>query len=296
MSKPLAINTGTTTLLVVLTSLIQSSAATEPIDGFLTPFRTIDVATAETGIVREIAVRNGETVKPGQVLARLEDDVHSWLLAIAEKHMESEGRVRAARAEHQVKLQRLTKLEELVGRDNAVLEEVKWATADAEIAAAQLAAAEDELGVKRMEYERARVQMDRRVIRAPRAGVVLKLHKEPGEFIGSNDPRLLTIVQLDPLLAVFAVPSRIARRLTVGQRTKVRIPESNAQPVGVVESVSAVVDGKSGTMWVEVRLENLDRRFLSGEPCSLLIDATDLEQDAGDRFSATSLNGYYPTP
>ena len=244
-----AIGRSLTIAAVLLTSLrtpglAQTSVAMEPIDGFVTPFRTINVATAETGIVREILVREGDTVEPGQILARLDDEVHASLLAIAEKSMQSDGRLKAAETEHRIREQRLSKLEELIERGSARPEEVARAAADAEIAAAQLRAIHEELAIKRLDHERAHIQWERRTVRAPTCGVVLRMHKEAGEFIGPNDPQLMTVVQLDPLLAVFAVPSRHAHGLRVGHPVRVRLPEANAVVDGAVEAVSPVVDGQ----------------------------------------------------
>ncbi len=101
---------GIPTAVILLFATIQTCGAVEPIDGFITPYRTIEVATAETGIVREIVVRMGDTVEPAQVVARLDDEVHRSLLAIAEKSMQSEGRLRAAQAEARIREQRLGKL------------------------------------------------------------------------------------------------------------------------------------------------------------------------------------------
>ena len=285
-----AVGRSMTTLVVLLATMIQTSAAVEPIDGFVTPFRTINVATAETGIVREIVVREGDTVEPAQVLARLDDEVHSSLLAIAEKSMQSDGRLKAAEAESRVREQRLSKLQELIGRGSARREEVERAEADKEIAAAQLRAIQQELAIKRLDHERARIQWERRTVRAPMRGVVLRLHKEAGEFIGPNDPQLMTIVQLDPLLAVFAVPSRHARGLHVGHQVQVRLPEAEALVEGAVESVSPVVDGKSGTIRVEVRLHNPQRRFYSGEPCSLFLSHEPDDSDTTNLTTPTSVS------
>ena len=59
------------------------------VDGFTEPYRTIDIAAAETGIIAEINVEEGDTVRRGQVLAVLDRDVLLALLAIAEQGMHS---------------------------------------------------------------------------------------------------------------------------------------------------------------------------------------------------------------
>jgi multidrug efflux pump subunit AcrA (membrane-fusion protein) len=157
---------------------------------------------------------------------------------------------------------------------------------------------EEELVVKRLDYERAKIQWERRTVRAPASGVVLRLHKDVGEFIGPSDPQLLTIVQLNPLLAVFAVPSRAARLLRAEQDVVVCFPEAGGGNFkGTVHFVSPVVDGKSGTMRVEVLLDNADGKLYSGDPCSLLIDG--LEGDEGTpapSLTSAALNHPQPSP
>lgn len=262
-----------------LTSLVMLALATqahgeefaEPIEGFLAPYRSVDVATAETGIVREILVREGDAVEEGQSLARLDDDVHAAVVAEAEQAMQAEGRLEAARAELQLRQERLSALRLLMPRGSARPEEVERAQADADIAAAQLRAARDELSVKRLEYERVMQLWQRRTVQSPLAGVVVARFKEEGEFIGPNDPQLLTIMQLDPLLATFAVPSRQARQMCIGQSVKIRILEAGDVVDGSVRHIAPVIDGRSGTRRVEVRVDNAEHRFLSGEPCSLLL-------------------------
>ena len=181
------------------------------------------------------------------------------------------GRLAIARAELNLKRERLDKLAELETRDNARPEEVERAQADVAIAEGQLLAIHEELAIKQRQYERAKIQLGRRTIRAPMSGVVARLFKEEGEYIGPNDPQLLTIVQLDPLLAAFSVPSDDSRRMHVGQQVSIELPKSEVYVQGTIEFVVPVVDGESGTVRVRVRLENAEGRYYSGEPCFLVI-------------------------
>ena len=245
----------------------------------------MDVATAETGILRRIVLREGAVVEAGQVLAQLDDEVHAAVMAEAERSMRSAGRREAAYAEQQLRRERLEALQDLLPRGSARIEEVNRARADLEIATAQLRAVQDELEVRQLEYQRAKQQWERRTIYAPCNGVVVRLFKEEGEFIGPNDPQLMTVMQLDPLLATFAVPSGLARKIHPGQVVRIRLPESDTQVEGTVKTVSPVIEGKSGTIRVEVRVDNPQQKFFSGEPCSLLLGAGIGCRQALNRFS-----------
>ena len=86
-------------------------------------------------------------------------------------------------------------------------EEVDRAATELAVAEANVRTAREDRLTKKLEYERIKVQLERRTIRAPVAGVVTKLHKQVGEFVAPNNPDVLTLVQLDPLLANFTMMS-----------------------------------------------------------------------------------------
>ena len=250
-------------------------------DGFTEPYRTTDVAAVETGIVVSLAVHEGQSVRQGDVLATLDNDVHTALLAIADQGRQSEGVLNAALAEHRLRQSRLEKLGTLRAKGHARQEEVERAKADLAIAEAQILSAREERAIKQLEYQKIKAQLQRRTIRAPSDGVVTTIQKEIGEYVAANDANVLTIVQLDPLLATFSLPSQQAATLEVDQHVTVRSLDMAAvgasSPVlmnGTVEFISPVTDAESGTVRVKVRIANHDGRFRSGERCSLEVPRT----------------------
>ena len=55
----------------------QSARAQLPVESFTEPFRRVDLAPAEPGTVATIQVREGDSVRKGQVLATLADGIHN---------------------------------------------------------------------------------------------------------------------------------------------------------------------------------------------------------------------------
>src|SRR5262245_58528469 len=113
-------------------------AKADSVDGFTEPYRTINAASSESGIVSKVLIRQGEAVRAGQPLVVLDDDVYQALLEIAKQQMEATGRLNAAKAELDLFHTRLVKLQELQAVGQANQQEVDRARADVEMADGRL--------------------------------------------------------------------------------------------------------------------------------------------------------------
>lgn len=257
-------------LLAVLLALLAAAPATGN-QGFTEPYRTIYVASPEGGIVAQTLVDEGMVVEKGQPLAQLDVDLQQAQLEIARAAKDFRGHLDASRAEVRLRQQTLAALKRLRGDGHARQEEVDRAEADLAIARGQLTAAEEQQRLKTLEYERIRVQIARRTVVAPSAGVVTEVLKQEGEFTAPNDPNLVILVQLDPLYATFDLAREEAARLEVDQAAEVQLQETGDRCQGVVEHIAPVIDAESGTVAVKIRLPNSDGQLQSGQPCSLIV-------------------------
>jgi len=249
----------------------SGSATGAGIEGFTEPFREIDIASAETGILVKVDVSDGDEVHEGQLLAQLDQEVYVATMRVAEKQKELKGQLESAKAEFRLRSERLDNLRRLLQDNHASQEEVDRAETEKAIAEAQLLATTEALQVRQLEYERAKAQLDRRSIRSPVGGVVKRVHKHVGEFVAPTDPVVLTIVQLDPLLATFAVPAHQIDTLAARQRVQIQVGAGKASVAGIVKSISPVVEAQSGTVRARVEFPNPDGRYLSGNRCVLVL-------------------------
>lgn len=247
----------------------KSDAESSPeLEGFTEPYRTINLAFEDMGTVEEVNVREGDRVKAGQIIARLNSTVHQALLAIAEQNMKSEGRLDAALADLKLRKERLQKLEPLREQGHARQEEVDRAMLEVAVAEANLRTAREELISKRLECDKIKAQIACRSVRASVDGVVTKVHKQMGEFVAPNSPDVATIVQLDKLYATFTVSTSQAARLQSGEIFPVEF-DSGDEASAVVEFVSPVTNAESGTVLVKLRIDNTEGRTRSGDRCRL---------------------------
>ncbi len=264
---------GCTAWVIAVVLVYQASVAANEVDGFTEPNRKVNVAAVETGTISAIHVREGDVVEKGQILVQLDDAVYRALLAIAEEGMHSRGQLKSAEAELSMRRQRLEKLEALRMQGHARQEEVERAQADMEIAEARVLSANELLEIKRLEYNKVQIQLSRRAIRAPLDGVVSRLHKDEGEFVAPNDPYVMELVELDPLLGTFSVPSHLAVRLENGQQLSVFLEDVQQWVEGEIESIAPVTDAESGTIRLRVRIANGNGKFRSGERCTLQLQS-----------------------
>ncbi len=241
------------------------------LEGFAEPLHTVNVAADESGIIQNVLVSEGQTVTAGQDLVRLNSDVHEALLAIAEQNMNTRGRLDAARADLQMRRERLTKLRSLRIEGHARQEEVDRAVSEVAVAEANVLTAQEDLLSRRLEYDKIRTQIARRTVRAPISGVVTTLQKVAGEFVAPNSPEVLTMVCIDTLLANFTLLNSQAAQIRPGQEVKVRFHDSGSVATGKVDYISPVTDAESGTVLVKIRIDNAQGRYRSGERCMIRI-------------------------
>ena len=135
--------------------------------------------------------------------------------------------------------------------------------------------AEEDLLIKKLDYKKIEAQLERRILRAPIDGVIAKIQKEEGEYVAPHDPYVLTLVQLDPLLATFPLSNSQTAQLTIGTKVLLR-PMDAGDPQkgesvlmeGRVDFIAPVTDAESGTVRVKVRTDNRGGKYRSGERCS----------------------------
>lgn len=245
---------------------ISPARATEW-EGYTEPLRTLQIASDESGTVAEVLIHEGDTVEQGQSIVRLNSQIHEAQLEIARQQMSSTGRLEAAQAELELTSQRLEKIRSLRSSGHARQAEVARAEKEWKVAGANVQAVTEELATRRLDYQRLQAQLDRRIIRAPVAGVITEIHRQLGEYVAPNRPDVVTLVQLNELLAHFALMPEQTKRLKVGQTVELYFPDSDRVVPAKITFISPINDAESGTTLVKAKFRNPDRRFRSGERC-----------------------------
>jgi RND family efflux transporter MFP subunit len=234
---------------------------------FTEPYRSVEVAAPEIGVLAELLVKEGQHVKKGETLAQLDDSVLQLSLEVARASKLASGSLQAARGELATREQQLESYRQLRRNENATDRELQRAVNAVEIARAKVQIVQDEMEVRRLEYERAKAQLERRTIRAPLDGVVVEVKKQPGEFVSPTDPVILSVIELSRLRAIFSVPRHLTTNLTAGASVPLTIGDDGRAITGTIEFISPKADPQSDTVPIKIGINNESHHLPCGVIC-----------------------------
>ncbi len=254
----------------VAAALGLTAAAQGQIDGFVEPFQRIELASDETGCIAKLNVEEGDHVNEGDPIACLDQRVQQLQMEIAEKLANNQSELTAARETLSKRQAILDRLKKLQSNGHASESEVIRAEMELSIAEAKLLSVKEEQAVRQVEMKRAEVQLERRTITAPISGVVATIHRRQGEYLSPLHPDVVTLIQVDKLLATFAVPGSQASLFQPGSEFELQL--GNGKTVtGTLYRVGVETDAQSGTIEIKLMIENPNHEIRSGESVTLKI-------------------------
>jgi len=254
--------------------------------GYVTARRRATVSAEITGRVTEVNIEEGLAVALGQVVARLDDATFRAGLELARSSLGAARRtVEEVRA--RLRLAELTfdRARRLVEGGVAQQEELDRAATEVEALRARAALEEARVVVAEREVELRRTELDKTVIRAPFAGVVISKDAQPGEMVspaaaggGFTRTGLCTIVDMASLEIEVEVNESYIARVRAGQRVEAQLdayPDWRI-PAHVITTIPAA-DRQKATVLVRVGFDGLDPRILP----DMGIKVSFLEERAG---------------
>ncbi|MCC9603141.1 efflux RND transporter periplasmic adaptor subunit [Stieleria sp. JC731] len=250
-------------------STYRSPSLSLEYEGFTEPRFDLMLAATEIGRLESVMVEIGDVVEKGQVIAQLEDGLQNEAVATAQWRAQMHGETDAANAETKLKELRLEQLRSLDQQAMARPDELKRAIADWEIAKARQLAASEQDQLRQLELSRYQLQLDRRKIKAPMAGIVAEIYHGPGEYITPADPAVVRLVVMNELLGVFNIPVEEIDLVNVNDIVSVHLMSASESINGTVESIAPDIDGESGTIEVRVLLDNSSGKFRAGDRCQM---------------------------
>lgn len=241
---------------LLIAALSLASQSVLAFEGFLEPQQTVDIAAAETGVLRKINVSEGAEVKAGDVLAVLDSRLIEASLKVAKAKKNSTATILGASAEWEVSKNKLAQFTKLYTAGNARKDELVRAELEEKIAAAKLSRAREQKKILELEYQRILMQIEHRIIRSPVNGVVVTVNREAGELVSASHGPFIRIVDISQMKFITNVPQEDVRKISRGHEISIELDEGGENLTGIVEHVSPIIDPTSDTVKVSVSLEN----------------------------------------
>ena len=248
----------------------SDSESSSQVVGFTEPYKMIELSSDELGSIAEMFVAEGDFVTANTPIAQLDARVQELQLKIATQVASTKSELIGAEQILAKRRSILDRLRQLQAQGHAGDAEIIRAEMEFSIAESKVMSAKEGTAVRKIEMERAAMQLQRRSILAPFDGVVSKIHRKQGEYLSPLNPEVVTIVQIDRLMATFNVPSTQISMFEVGATHQVELANGNTVNA-VVEKVGVVTDAQSGTVVIKLVIENADGNIRSGESVVLNI-------------------------
>src|SRR5580704_17406502 len=269
-----------------------ASASVLDATGYVTARREATVSAQITGTVTAVLIEEGDRVKEGQVIGRLDDTAQKASLSQAQAALQS---AQALLTQYQVQRARdLKRNEDLVGRKLVSEQAVEQSRSQMDQQSAQVLGQRRQVNLAEANLRSAQVQLDYCTVRAPFTGVVIAKSAQVGEIIspfsaGGSFTRtgIGTIVDMDSLEIEVDVNEAYINRVLPGQPVESVL---NAYPDWKIPShVIAIIptaDRSKATVKVRVAIDVKDPRIVPD--MGVRVSFLEEKKPAGDTPAAPS--------
>lgn len=257
-------------------AIVHASPAAAPgFLGLVVAPATVDVTSQLEARVRAIAVRPGDRVTRGAVVAELDTRTARQELAMAAAELAT------ARTDRQRAELELAQAEERLSRRQTTVElpsgpvttvsgeELSAARHQQKLAAVRVAAAQAAIASRQAHLDELRTLVAEGAVRAPFDGTVAARFADVGALIHKGTP-IVRLIEGGELRVRFAIPEDRADALAPGDR--VRITAGSATLDAVVDKVAPEIDAASRVVFAEASL-SAPARVRAGQVARVFADA-----------------------
>jgi RND family efflux transporter MFP subunit len=222
-----------------------------PLTGSLMPFTEATVKAKVAGELVAVPVREGEAVKQGQVIARID------LTEVQARVAAREADVQAAKAQFTWAEKNRSQQKALLDKGFISQSAFDNIQSNYDVAVAKQRAAEADLVV-------ARKAMGDAVLVAPFSGIVSQRHAQPGERV-ALDAKVVSMVDLSRLELEASVPPSAIGQVKVGQTMEFRVEGFGERSfAGRIERINPAATAGSRSISVYAVIDNKDGLLRGG--------------------------------
>lgn len=218
---------------------VRASCASAPsFDGIILPYMEVVVAAPVQSTIESIALKEGDTVKAGQVLAQLYAKVEELDMLRAKAALEKH--------EYDFKSSKNLYAEKIISEDEALKNKI-------------------ELELAKLQYDQAAELFHQRTIVAPIDGLIVEKMREAGESVTATQP-MFRLVDVSRVYVVFYVKAEDLPLLSVGSKVSgsCTVGGQTRGFSGTVDFIDPRVDAASGLIRVKILVDNHDGAIRAG--------------------------------
>jgi len=265
---------GGSTALGLFAAAVACGANAAGIDCLIEANQIAELASPVSGLVETVAVRRGDVVRKGQVLAQLHAQAEQAAADLAKYKSEQLGPIQLAEGKLEFSRRKFERRKEMASEKLMSPQERDDAEAEFKLADAELVVARDNRQLARIEHRQQSALLGHRTIRSPFDGVVVDQLAYAGEVVepGSSKTALLKVAQLNPLRVHVILPKEVFGKVAVGTAVDLtaELP-AGARYTAKVRSVDRLIDAASGTFVAFLELPNPKLDIPAGVKCQALI-------------------------
>ena len=272
-------------------AVVVAAVETQAVDrsarfiGNIQAIQSVDLKARVEGYLEEVAFAEGSMVDKGQLLYRIEQNQYKADLE------QAQGQLAAARADADAAAANLEDKESDYQRQAALIK--KGDTSQTAFDQAKAARDEARANVEKAkaseqqaqaQVDNAKINLGYTTIASPIAGRIGATAVTQGNLVDSNSGTLATVAQLDPIRAVFSVPSgdlvRLQKRVGAATSEQARseyvpkliLPDgTDYDHPGKITFTDNQVDTATGTVAIYADFPNPEHLLLPGEFVSVLV-------------------------
>lgn len=230
---------------VLVGKVVQEEVApTQSVTGLLYYERVSDVSTEVAGLVDDVAVHQGERVKKGDVLLRLNTELLDKEISLTRARI---GQVELRITNTEKNYNRLASLYERSGVSEKDFDDAHYAFQDARM---EKQAMEESLA-------KLMLQRGRSVIKAPFDGVVLSKNVDRGAWV-QQGKQLVSLGAIADLFVRAPVAEEMLRYVMPGSQVNLIINAFGTATTGTIAGIDPIADLKTKNVFVKIRIEPID--------------------------------------
>ncbi len=235
--------------------------------GEVISFKDIKVVARVSGVLEEKYFTEGQAVKKGDLLYKIEDKIYQakYDAATASVNISKAALTNTKKALNRTKKLYKQKALSIEQEDNA-LSAYQQALATLELTTAQL--------------HQAKIDLDYTQVKAPISGIIGLTEVDTGDFVNSNPPQVLVkITQNNFVYVSFSVPFSDYKNIKNGTwilvdkkpKVKVEVNGKITSLEGEIDYINMNIDKLTSVVKMRAKIENSDHALMSGSFVRVLI-------------------------